>query len=55
MPGVDELVRIHKLGFIDRLVQAVADAGAFNLDQRGFPLSHARSAAEVLIDAAIPD
>jgi AcrR family transcriptional regulator len=73
MPGVQEIVREHKLWFIGRLIDVAAEAGANDPYQLGHQLAvlfegatalatslndtaallHARSAAEVLIDAAV--
>jgi AcrR family transcriptional regulator len=74
MPGVHAIVHEHKLGFIGRLIETAAQAGARDPYRLGHqiavlfegalalatslndtsPLLHARSAAEVLIDAAVP-
>ena len=73
MPGVHAIVHQHKLGFIGRLTETAAQAGARDPYRLGHqlavlfegalalatslndtsPLLHARSAAEVLIDAAV--
>jgi AcrR family transcriptional regulator len=74
MLGVHAIVHQHKLGFIARLIETAAQAGARDPYRLGYqlavlfegglslatslndtsPLLHARSAAEVLIDAAAP-
>jgi AcrR family transcriptional regulator len=74
MPGVHAIVHEHKLGFIARLIETAAQAGARDPYRLGYqlavlfegglalatslndtsPLLHARSAADVLIDAAVP-
>lgn len=74
MPGVHAIVHEHKLGFIARLIETAAQAGARDPYRLGYqlavlfegglalatslndtsPLLHARSAAEVVIDATVP-
>jgi hypothetical protein len=75
MPGVDDIVRTHKLDFIARLIHTATEAGARDPYRLGHqlavlfegaaalatslndtsPLVNARSAAEMLIDAAVID
>jgi AcrR family transcriptional regulator len=74
MPGVHAIVHEHKLGFIARLIETAAQAGARDPYRLGHqlavlfegalalatslndtsPMLHARSAVEVLVDAAVP-
>jgi AcrR family transcriptional regulator len=74
LPSVHAIVHQHKLGFIARLIETAAQAGAQDPYRLGYqlavlfegglalatslndtsPLVHARSAAEGLIDAAVP-